>query len=1736
MTAQNGIHDVQSMVIPQSPDVASIGKYGEFPVSLNTGNPNISIPIYTIKGNEINLDISISYHGSGIKVAEVASWVGLGWTLNAGGAITRNINILPDEANNGYFNKQSYFLDNFTSGGGLVTFEESTEESTFFTNAIAGIIDLKPDEYYFNFGNYSGKILFDYNKKPSIYPYTDLKIVKTWDATDGWEITTPDGTKYVFKSGDCEKTTIPTSTILFPSAWYLSQIISKSGNEIIDFVYVNNAVSWTPYPKYNRSAEVDKNGAQGECNNLTLPTQNIEVVSQDTKYLTLIRYLKNGISQLSVNFQSLSGDNVSRKDIDGGNRTRRLTKIKIQSHVSDFNTEFDINNDSYFSSGDDYSEKRLKLESIEESGKPEYSFDYNDTPMPEYESFNIDHWGYYNGATNNSYFPDPYDIYGNYYQIASYAKANRETNENYSKACILNKITFPTGGYTMFYWESNRTPLEDKFFFTDFTHITWSGAGNHDDSGFANQIRAYFEELSDDVTSPCESSVNVHVSPVFHPEPGYAYITTNISEGLACGEYVGARLYSVIEGPNGAFILSDTFDDITGSGGEGVYLDGESYVIVSFIPEELDDKNITTTVRYKKHEVLSTLVGGLRIKEINNYDGIGPVPVTTKNYFYVKDFEKETEESSLKLFVEPNHFYQTNCVNSLSISSGIVDSDGNPSPLGNHYGYSEVVEQVLGENAGFTVYKYKNSNYSPTRSTILAQNRYYSDRTKIAKRDTFEYVSVPIAGYNPVYSTNIIAKKVERLEVSPGTGVFYPDVITYNIQSTSSTPTWLALITKKEELFSGENFDKKLENITEYEYAGANNNFEPLVHLNPTKITKYKSDGTKEITRNIYPLDYKISGCENTAEECVETRFTDINDCRSEKFMCEDEVQLECLNEFKQYLSANDYAGLLEDFENCTSKWQNFPASFGICSSLIPGNVAFLDCCNKNYGNHASEIYKQGWKIYKDCIISGLAECKQDYTECFNEANVDCEDNYEQSINNFNSSVDNVNAIYTLRDYHLNNVIESYTKNENEETINAIFNKYKIENNVPLINSVLKIESIDLLNDFTDSESSVSTLNIDSRYKEKIIFDEYDSYNNTLQYHKPDNINTSFIWGYNHTLPVAKIENATYTDVSDKINIDAIQSLDGDALRNALAVLRTELPDALVTMYTYKPLVGIETTTDPNGKTSYYEYDSFNRLKLIRDNNNNILKKYVYRIQAEIKPPSGFGAVDIQSQQINLEWDEIIEAKYNLYIVGQNGKELIYSGEQSSFTHTDLSPNLYYDYNLECLIDGIGSSPASLQLRTKMLPPETTNLSLSCSNSSSVQLSWDNVENEEGYKVYQGTGNFPIATLDADTTSYTDTVLSGGHTYNYWVVAYNTDHSVPSEEISITTIPNAPILSNASPNSDTRIDITWSNIQGETGYKIYVGSLDPITIDPDDNSYTITGLSPNTNYSINITAFNATGESIYSNQLNCNTMLARPGKPDLSLSCTNSSVQLSWDDVANEEGYHIHRIDVENGSIDLIQSVSGGTTSFTDSQTGSGKTYEYGIVAYNIDYSTPSTRKSITTAPSGIGLISGNTSPCQNTNQVYSIAEVAGASLYEWVIPSGWVINSGQDSRIINVSTGTSTGNHSISVRAVNSCGQTNYASVPITINSSQLSRPGPILGPSSVYQGTNVVFSIWAVPNATSYSWTVPTGCTITSGYGTTQVTVHWGNSPGTISVKAQNCNGLSLPSSKNIIIGQAE
>jgi YD repeat-containing protein len=110
---------------------------------------------------------------------------------------------------------------------------------------------------------------------------------------------------------------------------------------------------------------------------------------------------------------------------------------------------------------------------------------------------------------------------------------------------------------------------------------------------------------------------------------------------------------------------------------------------------------------------------------------------------------------------------------------------------------------------------------------------------------------------------------------------------------------------------------------------------------------------------------------------------------------------------------------------------------------------------------------------------------------------------------------------------------------------------------------------------------------------------------------KEGDIPTVFVWGYNYCLPVAKVVGATYQQVSQAISISGIQTKTDADLRTALSSLKN-ITGVNVSYYTYNPLYGVTSQTDENGVTIFYEYDALGRLKLIKRDDNKVLKAFEY--------------------------------------------------------------------------------------------------------------------------------------------------------------------------------------------------------------------------------------------------------------------------------------------------------------------------------------------------------------------------------------------------------------------------------------------------------------------------------------------------------------------------------------------
>ncbi|GAA4444957.1 hypothetical protein GCM10023188_47510 [Pontibacter saemangeumensis] len=190
------------------------------------------------------------------------------------------------------------------------------------------------------------------------------------------------------------------------------------------------------------------------------------------------------------------------------------------------------------------------------------------------------------------------------------------------------------------------------------------------------------------------------------------------------------------------------------------------------------------------------------------------------------------------------------------------------------------------------------------------------------------------------------------------------------------------------------------------------------------------------------------------------------------------------------------------------------------------------------------------------------------------------------------------------------------------------------------------------------------------------------------------------------------------------------------------------------------------------------------------------------------------------------------------------------------------------------------------------------------------------------------------------------------------------------------------------------------------------------------------------------------------------------------------------------------------------------------------------VTADNSCDSSPATTLAVAVnnKPATPGAITGPSAVCaQGTGNTYSIAAVAGATSYEWVVPQGWVITAGEGTPSITVTAGAAAG--TVKVKAVNECGKSGERTYNSTISPSP-AAPAAISGNATVCAGTEVTYSVAAVTGATGYTWTLPAGWEIISGEGTAQVTVQVGATSGNVGVTADNACGGSATTVKAVVV----
>lgn len=428
-------------IVPPSPTAYELGKYGQIEVGMFTGTPNVNVPLYTYRTKNLAVPISLSYGSNGIKVDQMATWVGLGWSMNSGGVITRIIRDLPDER----------FGIKEPPRELTQTNQLDTDIQDFAILAEDAASDTERDQYMFNFNGYSGRFTITdlAQKELIISPDQALKITYTdlSSVSSRFEITTPDGIQYIFEdheesngTGGCS----PSDNLYPITAWYLSQIVHPSG-DIINFVYASEIYSYQvgTVQSFSKNKNLLGGGCNGgpDCPDLTTSTpcliyssirgkRLIEINSPDPSYGKLV--FTKGVRNPDLPVGPSYGNQYLLDNI----QLRASDNSLVERYDFDYQLE----------------KKRMFLKSVTFlDPSKSYDFEYNSPSLlPDRLDYGQDYWGYYNGKVNSVFYPKVLEE-----PLLANIGADRAPSGTHTRYGLLKKVIYPTKGFTELEYEPN---------------------------------------------------------------------------------------------------------------------------------------------------------------------------------------------------------------------------------------------------------------------------------------------------------------------------------------------------------------------------------------------------------------------------------------------------------------------------------------------------------------------------------------------------------------------------------------------------------------------------------------------------------------------------------------------------------------------------------------------------------------------------------------------------------------------------------------------------------------------------------------------------------------------------------------------------------------------------------------------------------------------------------------------------------------------------------------------------------------------------------------------------------------------------------------------------------------------------------------------------------------------------------------------------------------------------------
>ena len=412
--------------------------------------------------------------------------VGMGWALNAGGSITRQVRDLPDDVTTDnqaatktgwIFNTNGTLINNFSiaNDNNPATCSDEASDLNYISTNFSTTSDLQPDIFTINVpGLYCSFVYDNVAGQFRTVPYQDLKISYTMNVFNNgigtFTVTNDKGMTYVF--GQAENTVVIANSpgtvssyarqftcyqngINIADAWYLTSVMDAGGNNII--------LRYSPGTPYATVTPITSIIGSGSSSWTSTPQYNMQTVVTP-QLVTAIKVFNTDYFIDSVHLLYTHSTNSFYNELQEIICANGQTFTFGYGHVGGSTVR------DYLTS---FGEPNCDNTSVYQFAYSGINFSAGTSALPDSASFAQDYWGYYNGnttATNITpqlyVFPDNAS-YPNleryrYYSVPGYTGTSfvlpgtdRSANASYITAGTLTQMTTPIGGTVSFTYEPN---------------------------------------------------------------------------------------------------------------------------------------------------------------------------------------------------------------------------------------------------------------------------------------------------------------------------------------------------------------------------------------------------------------------------------------------------------------------------------------------------------------------------------------------------------------------------------------------------------------------------------------------------------------------------------------------------------------------------------------------------------------------------------------------------------------------------------------------------------------------------------------------------------------------------------------------------------------------------------------------------------------------------------------------------------------------------------------------------------------------------------------------------------------------------------------------------------------------------------------------------------------------------------------------------------------------------------